>query len=241
LQYAGNDILAMLDKIKGRYSCVHLKDYMITYDSENKTFNPTFAPIGDGQIDFKAVIKKMKENGVQHFLVEQDKASTMQDALSEVERSNFEKMFKSDVKKHIDAICTKYIIKDVTSDQAILFLPAEAIFAEINAYHPDLVEYSQKKRVWLTSPTTLMATLTTIEVLLRNIERDKHAKEIQNELAKLSVEFSRYRSRWDKLSNSIKTVSKEVDEINTTTEKITKKFDSINNVELDLDETKLLD
>ena len=165
----------------------------------------------------------------------------MDKSLSDIERSNYEKMFKSDVKKHIDAISSKYIIKDVTSDQAILFLPAEAIFAEINAYHPDLVEYSQKKRVWLTSPTTLMATLTTIEVLLRNIERDKHAKEIQNELAKLSVEFSRYRSRWDKLSNSIKTVSKEVDEINTTTEKITKKFDSINNVELEVDETKLLD
>lgn len=161
--------------------------------------------------------------------------------LGEVERNNYEKAFKSDVRKHIDAISSKYIIKDVTSDQAILFLPAEAIFAEINAYHPDLVEYSQKKRVWLTSPTTLMATLTTIEVLLRNIERDKHAKEIQNELAKLSVEFGRYRSRWDKLSNSIKTVSKEVDEINTTTEKITKKFDSINNVELEIEETKLLD
>lgn len=165
----------------------------------------------------------------------------MDKSLSDAERSNYEKMFKSDVKKHIDAISAKYIIKDVTSDQAILFLPAEAIFAEINAYHPDLVEYSQKKRVWLTSPTTLMATLTTIEVLLRNIERDKHAKEIQNELAKLSVEFGRYRSRWDKLSNSIKTVSKEVDEINTTTEKITKKFDSINNVELELEETKLLE
>lgn len=152
---------------------------------------------------------------------------------SDVERGNYEKMFKSDVKKHIDAIASKYIIKNETADQAIMFLPAEAIFAEINAYHPELVEYSQKKRVWLTSPTTLMATLTTIEVLLRNIERDKHAKEIQNELAKLSDEFGRYRNRWDSLSNSIKKVSKEVDEINTTTLKITKKFDSISAVDLE--------
>jgi DNA recombination protein RmuC len=166
----------------------------------------------------------------------------MDRTLSEVERNNYTKMFKSDVKKHIDAIADKYIIKDVTADQAILFLPAEAIFAEINAYHQDLVEYSQKKRIWLTGPTTLMATLTTIEVILRNIERDKHAKEIQNELAKLSVEFGRYRSRWDKLSNTIKTVSKEVDEINTTTVKISNKFESIHKVELDIeDEPKLLD
>ena len=55
-----------------------------------------------------------------------------------------------------------------TSDQAVMFLPAEAIFAEINAYHPDLVAYSQRKRVWLVSPTTFMSTLTTIQVILNN-------------------------------------------------------------------------
>ena len=135
----------------------------------------------------------------------------MDRTLSDVERETYEKAFKADVKKHIDAISSKYIIKDVTSDQAIMFLPAEAIFAEINAYHPDLVTYAQKKRVWLTSPTTLIATLTTIEVILRNIERDKHAKEIQIELGKLSQEFARYRTRWDNLSKSIIKVNKEVE------------------------------
>ena len=165
----------------------------------------------------------------------------MDRTISDVERSNYEKMFKSDVKKHIDAISSKYIIPNVTSDQAILFLPAEAIFAEINAYHPDLVAYAQKKRVWLTSPTTLMATLTTIEILLRNIERDKHAKEIQVELGKLSNEFRLYRERWDKLSRSITTVSKEVNDINITTEKITKKFDSIQKVELKTDDIEYIE
>ena len=159
----------------------------------------------------------------------------MDRTISDLERESYEKAFKADVKKHIDAIATKYIIKDVTSDQAIMFLPAEAIFAEINAYHPDLVTYAQKRRVWLTSPTTLIATLTTIEVILRNIERDKHAKEIQIELGKLSQEFARYRTRWDSLSKSIIKVNKEVEEINTTTEKITKKFDSINKVELEVE------
>ncbi len=50
-----------------------------------------------------------------------------------------------DVKRHIDAIASKYIIPGVTSDQAIMFLPAEALFAEINAYHTDLVEYAHRK------------------------------------------------------------------------------------------------
>ena len=87
LQYAGKDILSVLDKLKGRYSCVHLKDYMIQLNREDKTFNPVFAPIGDGQIDFKAVIAKMKENGVEYFLVEQDNASVLPDSLKQVEKS----------------------------------------------------------------------------------------------------------------------------------------------------------
>ena len=159
----------------------------------------------------------------------------MDKTLSDIEREGYEKAFKTDVKKHIDAISSKYIIKDVTSDQAIMFLPAEAIFAEINAYHPDLVLYAQKKRVWLTSPTTLIATLTTIEVILKNIERNKYTQVIQAELEKLSVDFARYRTRWDNLSKSITKVNKEVEEINTTTEKISKRFDSINRVELDVE------
>ncbi|MEG0995293.1 MAG: DNA recombination protein RmuC, partial [Bacilli bacterium] len=71
-------------------------------------------------------------------------------------RTLYEKQFKIDVKKHIDAISSKYIIGGVTSDQAIMFLPAEAIFAEINAYHQDLIDYAYQKRVWITSPTTLI-------------------------------------------------------------------------------------
>ena len=148
-------------------------------------------------------------------------------------RAQAEKMFKVDVKKHIDAISSKYIIPGITSDQAILFLPAEAIFAEINAYHQDLIEYSYKKKVWLTSPTTLISTLTTIQIIIKNMERDKYAKVIHQELKLMDIEFKRYKDRWDKLYRSIETVSKDVKDIHTTTEKITKRFDSINQVEMD--------
>ena len=149
-----------------------------------------------------------------------------------VERQNAEKQFKIDVKKHIDAIADKYIIKGVTSDQAIMFLPAEAIFAELNAYHSDVIEYAYKKRVWLTSPTTLMSTLTTIELIIKNIEKDKYTSIIHEELNKLSVDFERYKDRWNKLSKSIDTVSTEVKDIHTTTDKISKRFEAINNVEV---------
>lgn len=142
------------------------------------------------------------------------------------------KQFKLDVKKHIDAISSKYIVPGETASEAIMFLPAEAIFAELNAYHPDLIKEAYNKKVWITSPTTLMSTLTTISMILKNMERDKYAKVIHEELNKLSFEFDRYRERWDKLSRSIDTVTKDVKEINITTEKITKRFNSINSVDV---------
>ena len=148
-------------------------------------------------------------------------------------REKAEKMFKSDVKKHIDAISSKYIIPGITSDQAILFLPAEAIFAEINAYHNDLLDYAYKHKVWITSPTTLISTLTTIQVIIKNIERDKYTKVIHQELRLLDEEFKRYKDRWDKLYRSIETVSRDVKDIYTTTDKITKRFNSINQVDIE--------
>ena len=148
-----------------------------------------------------------------------------------VERQNAEKNFKLDVKKHIDALASKYIIKGVTSNQAIMFLPAEAIFAELNAYHPDIIDYAYKKRVWLASPTTLMSTLTTIELVIKNIEKDKYTSVIHEELNKLSVDFKRYKERWDKLSRSIDAVSRDANDIHITTDKISKRFDVINNVD----------
>ena len=183
-------------------------------------FAPT--PLGNLPIDSKFPLENYQK--------------MMDRSLLELERQTAMKHFKQDVKKHIDDIAIKYITPEETSDQAILFLPAEAIFAEINAYHIDLIEYAQQRRVWLVSPTTLMSTLTTIQVILNNLERDRHALVIQQELNKLGDEFKRYKQRWDKLSKHIDTVSKDVKEIHITTEKIGTRFDSISNVELDFKE-----
>lgn len=153
--------------------------------------------------------------------------------ITERDRELANRAFKQDMKRHIDEISTKYIIPVETSDQAVLFVPAEAVFAEINAYHQDIVDYANRKRVWIASPTTLMSLLTTVQVLLRNAERDKYSKIIQEELIKLGAEFSRYQERWDKLSKNIDTVSKSVKDIHTTSTKIGKRFTEISQVNLD--------
>jgi len=154
-------------------------------------------------------------------------------SLSPSEIKDATKKFKDDVKKHINDISSKYIIPGETSEQAIMFIPAEAVFAEINAYHSDIVIMAQNKKVALTSPTTLMSMLTIVQSVLRDIERDKHAKVIQTELSKLANDFRLYKDRWDKLNRNIDTVTKSVKEIHTTTDKITSRFENISKVELD--------
>ncbi len=157
-------------------------------------------------------------------------------------RDSYEKMFKQDMKKHIDAISSKYIIPGETTDQAILFLPAEAIFAEVNAYHQDIINYAYKKRVWITSPTTLISTLTVIEMIIKNLERDKYASIIHEELNKLGLEFARYKERWDKLARSIQTVNKDVESVYITTDKIAKRFETINKADVSkLEDNEILE
>lgn len=199
------------------------KIYQLQYTFENGTIADCvlFAPepLGTIAIDSKFPLENYRT------MVDKKKGIAVRESAT--------KLFKVDMKKHIDAIASKYIIPGVTTDQAILFLPAEAIFAEVNAYHSDLIEYAYKKRVWITSPTTLISTLTTIEMIIKNMERDKYASVIHHELALLDQEFRRYKERWDKLSRSIDTVNRDVKDIHTTTEKISKRFDSINKVEVE--------
>ena len=152
--------------------------------------------------------------------------------ISEAERKQYERDFKTNVKKHINDISSKYIIHGKTSEQAIMFLPAEAIFAEINAYHQDLIDYASSRRVWISSPTTLLSVLSTVQVVLRNIEREKYASIIHDELNKLGREFKLYKDRWDSLAKVIKKVSDDVDKIHITSNKIEKKFDKISRVDM---------
>ncbi len=143
------------------------------------------------------------------------------------------KEFTKNIKKHVDDIASKYIIDNETSDQAIMFLPAEAIFAELHAYHTELIEYSQKKRVWITGPSTLMATLMTVQTVVMNMERSKYMSILHKEINKLGTEFNRYEERWNDLVKHLGTVTKDADKIHVTTGKISKQFQRIMEVEVE--------
>ena len=197
-----------------------------TYQKQYKLSNNTMVdamlftpePIGNIAIDSKFPLENYRK---------------MYDSeLTNEERINARKEFVGNLKKHIDDISEKYIIRNETSDQAIMFLPAEAIFAEINAYHTDVIDYAYRKNVRIASPTTLVSVLTTIQMILTNIEREKYASVIQEELGKLHEEFVRYEKRWKALEKDIEKVTKDVKEITTTSNKISKRFTEISNVNM---------
>jgi DNA recombination protein RmuC len=144
--------------------------------------------------------------------------------------------FKADVRKHIDDIATKYIIPGETGDGAVMFVPAESVFAEIHGRHRDLVEYAQGRRVWIASPTTLMAILTTAQSVIRSVETRRQIHIIQDELGKLGADFGRFQSRMDNLARHIDQAKNDVDEVHVSSRKISERFAKIERVELEISE-----
>jgi DNA recombination protein RmuC len=161
----------------------------------------------------------------------------MDDTQSESERLQAQRQFRQDIRKHIDDIASKYIIEGETSDGAVMFIPAEAVFAEIHAHFPDLVEEAFRRRVWLVSPTTMMAILTTARAVLKDAATREQVHIIQEHLRELSKDFGRFQSRMDKLATHISQAHTDVNNVNISARKITGRFEKIERVELQ-DEAK---
>jgi DNA recombination protein RmuC len=161
--------------------------------------------------------------------------------LSEAEKLKAEKQFKLDVKKHINDIAKKYIIPDETADGAVMFVPAEAVFAEIHAYHPELIQESLNYKVWVVSPTTLMAVLNTARAVLKDVETRKQVHIIKSELGKLGKEFDRFDQRMKKLADNIRLAHENAQDVHVTSQKISRRFSQIEKVELVDDPNDLLE
>ena len=152
--------------------------------------------------------------------------------LPDSERKSAERQFKQDINKHIQDIASKYIIPGTTSDGAMMFIPAEAIFAEIQGHHPDLVEKAHAARVWMVSPTTLWAILNTARAVLKDEATREQVHIIQEHLSFLAKDFNRFQGRMDDLAKHIKKAHDEVDNVNISARKISSRFEKIEKVEL---------
>ena len=148
--------------------------------------------------------------------------------LSNEEKDKARKEFKNNVLKHINDIKSKYIIPGETAEMAYMFLPAEAVFSEIYGNFPEIIDKSYESKVYIVSPTTLMAYITAIKSIYLGQIKDKKAKEIELLLQELSVEFSRYKERNRKLYDDYLKLNNDFESIITTSDKIYKRFDKIN-------------
>lgn len=151
--------------------------------------------------------------------------------IAESDRKKAQQAFRQDIKKHINDIAGKYILPGETSEGAILFIPAEAVFAEIHAHFPDLVETAQRQSVWFASPTTLMAILTTARAVLKDSATKKHIHVIQEHLRRLADDFSRFEIRMNNLAKHIDQAHQDVQHVHTSAKKITSRFNQIEKAE----------
>lgn len=152
---------------------------------------------------------------------------------TEVDYTLAQKQFKADIRRHVDAISGKYIIAGETSDGAVMFVPAEAVFAEIHAHHAEVVEYANARRVWIVSPTTLMAVLNTARAVLKDVETRQQIHVIKDALQRLAVEFGRFDERMRDLARHIRQAHEDVEKVQVTSSKISQRFQQIEGVELE--------
>jgi len=153
-------------------------------------------------------------------------------AINDRERIEAERFFKSSVIKHIKDISEKYILSGETAESALMFLPSEAIYAELHANFVDVVETSYKAKVWIVSPTTLMATLNTIRAILKDAHMREQAGVIQKEVGMLIDDISRLDERIDNLGRHFKQAGDDIEAIKISSGKINRRIEKIEAIEV---------
>jgi DNA recombination protein RmuC len=154
-------------------------------------------------------------------------------ASDEAQRRGAERRFRADVRAHIKDIAERYIVPGETSDGAIMFIPAEAVFAEIHAHQSEVVQEAHRARVWMASPTTLVAILNTARAVLKDDATRKQMHVIRRHLAELARDFDRFRERMDRLAVHIDQANRDVQQVHTSARKLSARFDVIEKVELE--------
>lgn len=137
-----------------------------------------------------------------------------------------------DVRKHVQDIAAKYIVPGETAESALLFLPSEAVYAELHANFTNVIEESYRHRVWIVSPTTLMATLNTIRAVLKDVRMREQAGVIQAEVRTLLKDVERLDDRVGKLQRHFDQASDDVRQIRISTDKVIKRGERIDELQL---------
>lgn len=158
--------------------------------------------------------------------------SALRNAADDAARAQAERGFRTDVLHHVKAIAERYIIPGETAESALMFLPSEAVYAELHANFRDVVEKSYQRRVWIVSPTTLMATLNTVRAVLKDARMREQAGVIQKEVLELIGDVTRLQDRVDKLKTHFTQAEGDIRQIDISTGKIVRRAERIEEVQL---------
>lgn len=142
-------------------------------------------------------------------------------------------LFKTSVKKHINDISDKYILEGETADGALMFLPSEAIYAELHSKFPDLVHFGFDARVWIVSPTTCMATLNTMRAILKDARMREQAGEIRKALKNLHRDVEIVGQRAGKLEVHLRQANEDVTGILTAATRAGKRAHKLDNFDFE--------
>ncbi len=140
---------------------------------------------------------------------------------------------KTSVRAHIRAISDKYILEGETADGALMFLPSEAVYAELHANFPELIREGFDARVWIVSPTTCMATLNTMRAILKDARMREQAGAIRKELGLLHGDVERLVTRVGNLDRHFGQARKDVDDIMISSEKAAKRAGRLHNFDFE--------
>jgi DNA recombination protein RmuC len=143
-----------------------------------------------------------------------------------------QRAFQTAMRKHITDIRDKYIVPGETAESALLFLPSEAIYAELHANFGGIVDESYKARVWIVSPTTMMATLNTVRAVLKDVQMREQAGEIQKLVGLIMGDTKRLQQRVDNLKRHFAQTETDLREIDTSTSQIMRRGERIQAVDL---------
>ena len=157
----------------------------------------------------------------------------MRRASTEVDLAEAARQFRTALRKHIKDISEKYIIEGETADGALMFLPSEAVYAEIHANFPDLVRESFAARVWIVSPTTCMATLNTMRAILKDARMRAQAGSIRRELGLLYQDVDRLGTRVENLDRHFGQAAKDLSEIKISSEKAGRRARRLDNFDFE--------
>ncbi|MBT3360537.1 MAG: DNA recombination protein RmuC [Rhodospirillales bacterium] len=156
----------------------------------------------------------------------------LRNAADDAEKVQASRAFSADVIRHVKAISEKYVIPGETAESALMFLPSEAVYAELHANFGNVIEESYRRRVWIVSPTTLMATLNTVRAVLKDARMREQAGVIQTEVLTLLDDVERLDKRVGRLNQHFDQTAEDIRQIRISTDKVIKRAERIDEIQL---------